>query len=215
MELIEQNWWMLFLACLFIFLSTGIWMQRIANGFIILPANLKFSMFELELPASESSLRKLILQMDDKVKGSVRRQLLVDYIFMLGCYVGIALLCYKTSMKMVAVGKYIFLGLAALQVISWICDIVENIYLFDQLKNTSTELSEKSSSGYRFFQFLVKTKFILAFVGAICSLFGLLYFWIIGDYSEKSLPWLAAMFLLILLSGFVGKALKPKKASAE
>lgn len=217
MQWILQNWWLLFIAALVIFLVTGVWLNKLAQKFFIEPGGIKFNIMDLELPASETSFYNLIGAMNEKVKTAVRRHLWVDFLFMAGAYPGIALLCLKASAKMEYAGKWIFLALAVLQIISWLFDILENRFLLRRVNKPVTLLPppiEEGSKSFRSYQFVVKTKFVIALTAAVCSLFGLLYFWIVGNFSKEALPWLGVVVLLVLVATFVNKAQQPKGATA-
>ncbi len=213
-----STWWIAFLACLFLFYIGRFWMMSIGRHFVTVKKN-PFNIFDLEFPSSELSLKVLIRQMDAGVKKHVVRHLWVDFIFMAGAYPAIFLLCLKASFKMVFWGKWIFLILAFLQILPWLFDILENLYLLRMVKKGSSEPagvtdggSKANSPAYNFFQFCVKTKFLIALVGTVCSLFGLLYFWIVGDYQKENLPYLAVAFIMIVVFTLLGKVTEKKMA---
>jgi hypothetical protein len=207
---IIENWWKLFLACFVVLMITSLWMNFIAKRFII--GEQHFSIFDLELPVSEMALYGLLSQLPDRSKSALRKHLWIDFIFMPALYISIGLLCYKTSLKMEHAGKWVFAVMAFLQAIPWLFDIMENIFLLGKLNGRKNVVSEKNSAGFNFFQFLVKTKFAIALTGAVCSIFGLLYFWIIGSFEKRSLLYLFILLGLIVIFSVVNKRVSKKMA---
>ena len=201
METITQNWWLIFMVCFTIVLLTTLLLSKIATGFFVeKDGRRSFSVFDLEFPASENQLNKLLFFSTSDTRKQLRKHLWIDFIFMPAAYIGIALLCYKASMKMEFVGKYVFLVLAALQALPWLFDIIENIYLFNKLsKAKEMQNNVADSRSFNTFQLLVKAKFAIAFTGLVCAVFGLFYFWLMGAFSKGSLIYLAVLFAEILL----------------
>jgi hypothetical protein len=214
---ILHYWWILFLACLLLFILTALWMKRVGQQFIITSHQLRFGIFDLEFPVSEYSLDTLISRMDEKVRKALRLHLRIDYLFMPAAYVGIALLCIKTASKMSGIGNEIFWVLAALQILPWLFDVLENGYLVRKTRTVTRVTSEpdKNSADYRRFQFWVRAKFAVALTGAVCSLFGLLYFWIAGAFQPSSLPYLGGAALLVVIYLFAGNSLVKKPVVQE
>jgi len=177
MEWINENIWTLILACLGIFIVTTIIMGRIAQAFITeAPERKKFSIFRLEFPGSDAQLTKLVLQLGSSSKKAVRAHLLVDYIFMMGVYPGIALLCYKTFLVLnetQPVAAYIILAMGGLQIIAFACDVIENIMLLRKLSNVNSW----NNQSHQTFSKLVFYKFTIALFALASTFCSWMYMW--------------------------------------
>jgi hypothetical protein len=203
---IAENWWKLFIACFGVLTITSLCMNVVARNFFI--GVRPFSIFDLELPVSERALYSLLSQIPKKARAALRTHLWIDFLFMPAAYLGITLLCYKTSMKMEHAGKWIFTGLAIMQLIPWLFDILENIFLLLKLSTVTPGETKETGGGFGFFQFLVKTKFAISLTGFVCSIFGLLYFWIVGRYEKSSLLYLLIVLGLIVIFSVVNSKIK-------
>jgi len=205
---VQQNWWIIFLICFTVFSGTSLWMSYVAKSFHIDRGSQKaFSIFDLQLPVSEKRFHYLISIIPPHSKKALRLQLWIDFLFMAGTYPAIALLCYKTAMKMEFVGRYLFLFLAIIQVLPFIFDVIENIYVLTNLqeKKFNEDQFQKNSTGFNIYQLLVKSKFAIALTGTLCSVFGLLYFWLTGNFEKVSLNYLGIVAIEILLFLFLAK----------
>lgn len=199
MTTITQNWWLLFTGCFTLLLLTTFWMAAIARKFYTNKDGLRsFSIFDLEFAATETMLDKIFAFSTNDTRKHLRKHLLLDFLYMPFVYITIALLCYKTAMKMELYGYYLFLGLAALQALPWIFDVFENLYLLSKLGKQKGEIAANDSPGFDRYQFFVKAKFTVALTGAICSVFGLFYFWLVGAFAQSSL-----LFLFIIVAEIV------------
>src|SRR5206468_2093872 len=92
--------------------------------------------------------------------------------------------------------------LAWLQAVAWLCDIIENIYLFKRIK---PQVTASSLSVHRTYQAVVILKWGICLTGAISAIFGLLYFWLIGDYFYYSLHYFLIIIAEVLLFVIAGK----------
>ena len=146
MNWIIENWWPFFTALFLLFLVTSLWMAKVAKHFV-LPSSKHFSIFDLELPPSEKSFTILLQDIgkDAEARKSLKQHLLIDFLFMPAAYLGIALLCFKTSLKMASIGKWLFLILAAAQLIAWLLDVIENIYLWRKVSKPPVGLPETNT----------------------------------------------------------------------
>jgi hypothetical protein len=106
------------------------------------------------------------------------------------------------STKMSHMGHKFFLGLAWAQLIAWLCDIIENIYLLYKLKPA---VNPSKPMVHRMYQILEILKWGISLTGAVCSVFGLLYFWLLGDYLYFSLHYLLILIAEVLLFIIAGK----------
>jgi hypothetical protein len=214
MTTIAQNWWTLFLVSFTLLLLVTIWMASIARRFYLNKDGLRsFSIFDLEFAATENMLDKIFALSTAPSRRQLQKHLWVDFLFMPLAYFTVALLCFKTATKMESFGYYLFLGLAVSQVLPWIFDVLENMYLFGKL-NKSGPVSDVDSPGFKRFQFFVKAKFAIVLTGAICAVFGLLYFWLVGDYSFPSLLYLGVFVLELVLFFIVSKKFSGQRTTA-
>jgi hypothetical protein len=214
MTTITQNWWIIFLGCFTIMIITSLWMAAIARHFYTAKEGLRsFSIFDLEFAATEAMLDKIVFYSTDDARKQLRRHLWVDFLFMPAVYIGIALLCYKTALKMEWIGRYLFFVLAALQALPWLFDILENNYLFQKLRKKSNEFSTQDSPGFKAYQFFVKAKFTIALTGTICSVFGLLYFWLMGSFATSSLLYLLLAMGEVVVFLWIGNKIKKTKTA--
>ncbi len=154
----------------------------------------KFSMLDLEFPASALELVTLINDIfklpETLVKKTIKAlktQLWLDFLFMLAGYASIFILCMKVSAKMVSFGHGFFAVLAWVQIISLVCNVIENIYLFYKLHPDpvmSKPVIEK------LYLMLEICKWGIALIAAVCCVAALFYFWLRGIYSSDSLYYL-------------------------
>lgn len=174
----------------------------------------KFSIIDLELPVSSRELVTIIKgifllppNQSQKSLQALRGQLYLDFIFMPAAYRSIFLLCYLASGKMDKLGHNVFLILAWLQIIAWICDIAANIYL---IKKLDPNIVPSKPAVHKAFQAMEITKLAISLTAAICAVFGFFYFWIVGKYLYVSLHYLVIIIAEILLFIIGGKLLYEK-----
>jgi hypothetical protein len=211
MPAFQSHLWVYFILCLTVFFITTIWMAQIAKHFYTHSlTRVSFSIFDLEFPISEEVLVKLIDRTDSITKKYLRQHLCVDFLFMGATYTGIGLLCYITALKMEYAGRYVFMILAFLQILPWLFDIAENLYLLNKVAHPVVASSDRV---FKIFQFIVKAKFVIALLGAVCSIFGLLYFWITGWFQPASLIYLVIIVFEIVVFIFISKSLNKKKTA--
>ena len=174
----------------------------------------RFSILDLEIPASPIELVNIIkglyqlpVQKKDASINALKTQLYIDFIFMPFAYGFVALLCVQVSRKMsLAAGSNIFLVFAFLQMVSWILDIIENIYLLNKIKPTV----EISSPGiHKAYLIMEAIKWGLALVSTICAVAALFYFWLSGHFSTGVLKYLiifiAEIIIFFVLSKLIFK----------
>lgn len=205
-----SNLWFYFAICFTVFLFTTYIMARVAKHFCMnkAGANVPFSIMDLELPLSERELVNIILTMPDNARRAVKHHLNVDYLFMAAVYPGIALLCGIAANKMDHIGKWFFWLLAALQVVPWLFDVLENIYLAGKLRNPV--VNEQNPKAFTSFIWRVQVKFIIALAGAICAVFALLYYWLTADFNPDT-PWYLLVMLVELIIFIVVMNISGKK----
>ena len=130
----------------------------------------KISIFGLELFYPKEKIVEIFSAIDDKVKTILGYHLSFDFIFMAGCYPGIASLCMMASEKVlpITIGskvlKRILFILAFLQLFGWIFDITENYYLLKWLKHPVI------GDEFGFYHVIVYSKWVIALTGLLVSL---------------------------------------------
>jgi hypothetical protein len=181
----------------------------------------KFSIMELEMPATPLELVNLIRGLyklstrDKALKAikSLRYQLYLDFLFMPCAYGTIFILCMLVSAKMQSsFGHTIFTILAWAQLIPWLCDIVENIYLLRKIKPKPVLSSLTVHKAYLRMEYC---KWGIALGATICAVTAICYFWLAGNYVVNSLNYLAIIAVEIIIFALMGKFfLKKKKVEA-
>lgn len=208
-EILQPAFWTYFFILFAGMLIASTIMDVFAQRFeTVTRARRKFSIFDLEFTATPGELAQLLKGIDKlgsaqsaTVKKALRLHLLTDFFFMFCVYPGVAMLCIKTASKMTGLGHWIFLVLALAQVFAWIFDIIENIYLLNKLRRPE----ESTPTVHKMYKRMVMTKWGLAITGAICSVFGLLYFWIVGEFSHPSAVVPFIVLLIIIVWAFANK----------
>ncbi len=174
----------------------------------------KFSILDLEIPATQAELINIIRGLyklpPEKGNASVKAlktQLYIDFIFMPFAYGFIAILCLLVSKKMsLNAGTNIFIIFACLQLLAWLCDIIENTYLLSKIKPTVTPSSTSIHKAYLIMELV---KWGCALGSIICAVAAIFYFWLSGHYTVQVLPYLGIfigeIMLFILLSNLIFK----------
>lgn len=193
---------------------------------------MKFNILDLQFAASAKKLvtiingiydlpapdKKSFVPESQKVVKALRRHLLVGFfLFMPAAYGSIFLMCMKMAHKMYfsdRVGfyyfSYVFFLMAWLQIVAFLLNAVENIYLLRKIKPKSTASSRKA---HRAFRNSEAYKWGIALIGAACAVSAALYFWLSGLYSEKSVFYLGV--LIIEISLFIISMLVVSKKSRK
>ena len=127
--------------------------------------NEKISIFGLELFYAKEKIVEIFSGINDKVKTILGYHLIFDFIFMAGCYPGIACLCMMAREKVKSKNlKMILFLLASLQLAAWAFDITENYYLLKWLK------SPVIGDGFGFYHVIVYGKWIIALTGVLFAI---------------------------------------------
>ena len=127
--------------------------------------NEKISIFGLELFYPKEKIVEIFSGINDKVKTILGYHLSFDFIFMAGCYPGIASLCMMASLKVGGKNlKRVLLILSFLQIFGWTFDIIENYYLLKWLR------SPVIGGEFGFYHLVVYCKWIIALTGALFAL---------------------------------------------
>ena len=177
----------------------------------------KFSIIELELPASPIELVNLIrglYRMSEKQEAirsitALRKQLYIDFLFMPFAYGSIFILCMLVSAKMQSsFGFKIFYIFAWAQIIPWLCDIIENIYLLRKMKPHPPVSSVAVHKAYLLMECI---KWSISLGAAICAVAAICYFWLAGHYEVQSLNYLAIIAGEIIVFALMGNFFLKKK----
>ncbi len=176
----------------------------------------KFSIMELELPATPIELVNLIKGLyklpepaSKKAISSLKSQLYIDFLFMPCAYGAIFLLCMLVSAKMkTSFGLNVFSLLAWAQLIPWFCDIVENIYLLRKIIPDPVASPLSVHKAYLRMEYI---KWGISLGAAICAMAAMCYFWLAGNYNVQSLYYLFIIAGEIILFVLIGKFFLKKK----
>ena len=206
--------WIWFSAFFLLFIICTLIMGKQSKSFFYKRgiAQTPFSIMDLEFPGGPGSIAHIITGIDQlgdpvgtKSRAALRNNLLTDFVFMAGIYPAIFFLCRETAFKMSNIGHQIFIWLAAAQVLAWIFDILENFYLLRKIRKPYVARPWV----HRVYSRMVLAKWGIATAGAFPSLFGLLYFWIRGNYTHGFqvagliLLGIIALFLILSVVGTV------------
>jgi hypothetical protein len=127
--------------------------------------NEKISILGLELFYPKEKIVEIFSGISDKVKTILGYHLSFDFIFMAGCYPGIACLCMMAREKVKSKNlKMILFLLASLQLCAWAFDITENYYLLKWLKNPVI------GDEFGFYHVVVYSKWAIALTAALIAL---------------------------------------------
>jgi len=217
MELIISNAWGWLCFSMAVVLLTSFIMLRQSREFYILDVVVrKFSMLDLQFPASPKEIPHLIKciyalpsPQQERTLAALRGQLRTDFIFMPAAYGSIFLICIQVAGKMNPAGEIFFECLAWLQLIAWLFDAMENSYLLHKIHPGALP---SSMEVHRAYQQMVFAKWILALTGAVCALSALLFFWVSGKYETRSLCYLLILVGEVVM--FVGLQLIARKPAA-
>ncbi|MEO6672598.1 MAG: hypothetical protein ABIN93_04150 [Ginsengibacter sp.] len=177
----------------------------------------KFSTMDLELPSSAQELVNIIkgifllpVDKSQKTLKALKGQLYVDFIFMPAAYGSVFLVCMIVAGKMSHLGNYVFSVLGWLQIVAWLCDIIENIYLLNKI---DPGVVPSQPAIHKAWQVLEITKWGIVMTGTVCAVFGLIYFWLVGHYSYSSLCYLLIIIGEIVFFIIADKMLSKKSKS--
>ena len=157
------RWQRLFLFCLGLFIASAFAMKWMENDLLF--NNEKISIFGLELFYPKEKIVEIFSGINDKVKTILGYHLSFDFIFMAGCYPGIACLCMMAREKVKSKTlKIILFLLASLQLGAWAFDITEHYYLLKWLKNPVI------GDEFGFYHVVVYSKWAIAVTAALIAL---------------------------------------------
>ena len=125
----------------------------------------KFSIMGLELFYPKEKVAAILSGIDGHVKAILHFHLSFDFAFMAGIYPGIAALCMMAREKIsAAVLKKLLFVFAALQFVAWGCDIAENTFLFQWIKQPAI------GNEFGTYHFIVAAKWIMALAAALLAI---------------------------------------------
>lgn len=153
----------IFCFLLTLFSVTGIW-QRSLDLQVREKGINDYSIMKLEKPSNADSL-KCTLQAIDNTPGAkelVRKNLMVDYFFMPGIYLAVAMWLLLIRKDKVKWAIRLLTGVAILQLVAWGLDINENNHLLAAVKSTDYILPGIS---LELFKLLVTMKFVIVYSG--------------------------------------------------
>ena len=132
----------------------------------LLVNNEKFTIIGLELIYSKQKIMHILASLDDRVRTILRYHLVFDFAFMAGTYPGIASLCMMAGNRinsyLIKKALYVF---AAFQLVAWMADIVENIYLLNWIEEPFI------GNEFTWYHPVVIIKWILALSGMATAVF--------------------------------------------
>ncbi len=164
MILSYKGWRNYFLFCLGLFLGTAFCMKWLETGFYYKGS--LFTIIGLEISYDAGRVMDILYNLAEPVQTLLRAHLYFDFVFMAGAYGGIASLCMMARFKVTGhLLRTLLLVLAVLQLVAWLCDIRENLFLLNWL-------SDKSAIRTIFteYHFYVIVKWTLALMGALLSI---------------------------------------------
>ncbi len=163
MSINYKRWQKLFLFCFGLFASAAFCMKWMEGDFW--QGGQKFTIIGLEITDSKDEVTAILSGLDEHVKTILRYHLSFDFAFMAGVYPGIAALCMmareKTSKSLL---RKILFALAALQTVAWACDIAENYYLLEWIKNPVI------GNEFGLYHFIVFAKWGIALTAALIAI---------------------------------------------
>jgi hypothetical protein len=163
MSVSYNDWKKLFLFCLGLAIAASLCMKWMEVDFWA--GNSRFTIMELELFYEKEKVIEILGSLHPHVKRILIYHLYFDFVFMAGVFPATAALCIMARQRLLRrqVRRFL-LALAALQLLAWGCDIIENYYLLKWVKASSI------TADFVFFHSLVITKFIIVLTGLCISI---------------------------------------------
>lgn len=170
-----EHLWICFYLCLAVCVITSVIMVFQGRRFYYYDGKVKkFSMLNLEFAPDRCYLYFVFRQIAAlpsaqalDVRRAVKAQLYTDFIFMPGTYLGVALLCVAVARRYQGAVHDLFTVLIWLEFLSWLMDIIENIYLLKQLKQPTL----LTQWGFRAFQLMEFAKWLPSGGGFLAAIF--------------------------------------------
>jgi hypothetical protein len=209
--------WLLFTIVFGLLLVVTFIMTRLGGHFYTKDIVLrKFSIMELEIPAKPRELVNLIKGLyfpgpqSGRSVSALRRQLKIDFLFMPLAYGSVFLLCWKVAHKTGSgIVHEVFLYFAWLQLVPWICDIIENIYLLGKIRPdlempADPKQQEKQERRHKYYLVMEALKWGLSLTAAVSAISAICYYWLTGNYTFHSFIFLliaAGEIIIFLVAG--------------
>lgn len=169
----------------------------------------KFSLFDLQSPATPLELATYIngiyilpAELKKSSLRSLKAILFLDFLMMPFLYGSIFLLCMQLSGKFTGAGHPFFAILAWLQIVPWLCNVIQNIFL---LKKIHPKTEPSTSSVFALMQIFGLSKWILSLGVLVICISILVYLWLEGNYRTNSLYFFIIILAEILLFLFLKK----------
>jgi hypothetical protein len=200
MVLSYLNSWLLFTIFYGLLLMVTFLMGKQSKYFYTKdPIVRKFSIMELKIPATSVELKNLIkglyalpLGQSQKTVAALLAQLKLGFLFMPLAYGSIFLLSWRVASKMhLHLGYYVFVGFAVIQIVPWLIDIVENLYLINKIQPGIKETDQKNHKQHLLMEGI---KWTISLTATVCCVSAVSYFWLTGNYSNISLWYLVVVF---------------------
>ena len=158
-----NRWNRLFLFALGLFVAGAFAMKWMESD--LLYNNENISIFGLELFYPKEKIIEIFSGISDKVRTILNYHLSFDFIFMAGCYPGIACLCMIAAEKVRSkpMQRVLFI-FAFLQLFAWAFDVIENYYLLKWLRQSVI------GNEFGFYHVVVYSKWAIALSGAVIAL---------------------------------------------
>ena len=158
-----SRWNRLFLFAFGLFVAGAFAMKWMESDLIY--NNEKISIFGLELFYPKEKIIEIFSGINEKVRTILNYHLSFDFIFMAGCYPGIACLCMMAAEGIRSKNiKGLLFIVAFLQLFGWTFDIIENYYLLKWLKQPVI------GNEFGFYHVIVYSKWAIALSGALIAL---------------------------------------------
>ncbi len=158
-----KGWRNSFLFCLGLFLGTAFCMKWLETRFYY--QGELFTIIGLEITYGADRLKELLQHTAPAMQTLLRGHFYFDFVFMAGAYGGIASLLmmarYRVKGKRLRTLLWV---LATAQLLAWVCDIRENVYLLQWM-------APEQDIGKAFFMFhvVVMIKWLIAISGLLVS----------------------------------------------
>ncbi len=162
MGLSYNRWKKLFLFCLGLSVGTALCMKWMESDLWI--NGEKFTVIGLELFYSKEKIVAILSGLDVHVKAILNYHLHFDFAFMGGIYPGITALCMLAREKVTnnLLKKFLLL-FASIQLLAWVCDIAENLFLLKWVNHPDI------GDEFGWYHFIVSAKWIIALSGFLFS----------------------------------------------
>jgi hypothetical protein len=193
----------LFFAAFTVMLVTAALMDALSRKFMThRVVDRPFDILDLQFPVDAKELRlvingiyRLTAEETKKSARALKAQLIVDYFFMPAAYGTVALLCYAAARHLPLWSEF-YLALAWAQLLAWICDIGENIYLFSRIHPYAERDQIKR---YRLYQFFVYTKWLTVLIGVVCAFAAFAFLLFAGSFPTIWYIYLAGVVILLIV----------------